>query len=91
MNPSIGDILIEVTSSVSLAACKEAMEKLLEELFLLGYISSQFSEAAENTGVGLVGLILEQVRVEHENGQLRSVYPSRADLKFDNIAVSHVE
>ena len=81
-----------MTSSVSLAACKETMEKLIEQLFQLGYISSPYADAGSmKDDKELKGLVLQQVRVVHEDGQLRNVFPSKVDLKFENIQVSFVE
>ena len=82
---------MEVTSTVSLAACKGTMETLIEQLFQLGYISSPYADTSTADSKEMKGLILQQVRVDHEDGQLRAVYPSKADLKFESIQVTFVE
>ena len=92
ISSSICDIFVEVTSSVSLAACKEAMEMLIEQLYQLGYKSSPYTDSSlTEDRKELKGLVLQQVRVQLEDGQLKSIFPSSIDLEFQNIPVSFVE
>ena len=60
-------MFIEVTSSVSLHACKAAIEALLKELIVL-------------TGVDLD---VTQMRSVDSQGGLKVVYPSKTDLCFE--------
>ena len=81
-----------MTSSVNLAACKEVMEKLIEQMFQMGLISSPYSGTASATDEKqLKGMVLEQVRVVQEDGQLRVIYPSKVDLQFENIPVAFID
>lgn len=65
-------MLVEATSSTSQDACKTALEQLLLETVALG--------VTEQPGC----LSIHQVRITDQQGNLRAVYPSRADLKFDD-------
>lgn len=71
------DLLLEVTSSESLASCKAVMDALVVGMC--------------EEGLGLEGgegtLCVEQGRVEDEGGQLLVLYPSRTDLTTDKIDV----
>lgn len=65
-------MLIEATSSTSQDACKKALDQILFEVLSLG--------VTENEG----SLTVHRVRVTDSQGNLRAVYPSRTDLKFDD-------
>lgn len=92
INPSICDVFIEVTSTVSLPTCKEIMDYLILQLFQLGFSSSPYADSSlETEGKSLKGLVLQQIKVTHEDGQTRVVYPSKIDLKFGNIHTSFLE
>ncbi|XP_076453331.1 leucine-rich repeat-containing protein 47-like [Babylonia areolata] len=95
-------ILVEVTSSVSLDMCKKVMEELVLRTLEMGVgrESSGGGAGGEEAG-GAAGeedevvfssegrhLILQQVKVEDEEGGLKVIYPSRADLNGDSY---HVE
>ena len=68
------------------------MENLIQQLFQTGYTSRQFVESPLTVDQEeLKGLVLQQVRVELEDGQLKSIFPSKIDLKFQDIPVSFVE
>lgn len=62
------DIFLEVTSSESLQICKNVMNNLLREMVLL-------FEADLN---------VLQVRINDEEGTMKNVYPSKADLNFSD-------
>lgn len=82
-------MLIEVTSSKELAICKRVMDTLVQKMLEGGIKSSTENDvAAESTQAELV---LEQVRITHNEGQLRVVYPSHVDLVTDGIKVLHLE
>ena len=70
------------------------MEKLIKQLFQMGFISSPYAGAvseASQSDEKLRGLIIEQARVVDETGQLRVLYPSKVDLQFDDVPVSFKE
>lgn len=62
------DLLLEVTSGESLAACKSVMDSLIVGMCEAGLVGSD--------GV----LSVEQGRVVEEGGKLLVLYPSRTDL-----------
>lgn len=93
-------VLVEVTSSVSLDMCKKVMEELLTRTLEMG-AGQKAGEGgggeAEGAEADMEGevvlsskghhLVLQQVRVEDEEGGLKVVYPSRADLNSDSYLV----
>lgn len=64
-------MMVEATSSTSQDSCRKALDQLLLELLTLG--------VTETPGA----LNVHRVRVTDMQGNLRAVYPSRADLKYD--------
>ena len=68
-------VLLEVTSSTSLNKAKEVADTLL-----LAVLQSGLS--SKNTKGGEAAVVVQQVRVEDENGGLRVLYPSHTDLAF---------
>ncbi|XP_041348629.1 leucine-rich repeat-containing protein 47-like [Gigantopelta aegis] len=94
------EILVEVTSSSNLDVCKAVMDELLKEMLEMG-VGAAVEDAAAGDHSEAVGgateddvssavpeaLTVEQVRVIDEEGGLRVVYPSRADLKGDSYEV----
>jgi len=80
------DILVEVTSSVSLEMCKKTMEELLVATLVTGAGSpdeaeTQEGEASESFTFRMPqSLTVEQVKVLDPQGNLRVIYPSRVDL-----------
>lgn len=70
------NILIEVTSSSSLPGCKQAFDALIKEI------------VGKGLGVPADGrMVLEQVKVTDEEGNLRNVYPSKVDLQLEGVTV----
>lgn len=66
------DVLVEVTSSSGIGIAKKVADTLLKETILL-------LEA---------NLTVQQVKVVDVDGNLKTVYPSRTDLIFDeNISI----
>ena len=76
------DVLLEVTSPTDLATCKSVMEKLISKLLEAGLRSIPTGDCAAE---GKQVLLIEQVRVVNSDGQLKVVYPSRVDLKIDEL------
>ncbi|XP_054768806.2 leucine-rich repeat-containing protein 47-like [Lytechinus pictus] len=82
---STTDILIEVTSSEDLASCKKVLQALLAKMLELNLGSK--GEADEGAGAESTSedkqnkLVVEQVRVVNEDGDLRVIYPSKTDLE----------
>ncbi|XP_045613032.1 leucine-rich repeat-containing protein 47 [Procambarus clarkii] len=70
-------VFVEVTSSKSLPKAKEVMDALVLSALQIGI-------SPEKSAEGKMVLIVQQVRVEDETGALRVIYPSRADLIFEN-------
>ncbi|XP_074641705.1 leucine-rich repeat-containing protein 47-like [Tubulanus polymorphus] len=80
------DLLIEVTSTVSLDTCKSVMEALLTGMLNMGCGSvNKSEETADEEGVQK--LTIEQVKILNPEGQLKVVYPSRTDLSGDQYRV----
>eukprot|EP00057_Strongylocentrotus_purpuratus_P030155 XP_780852.3 PREDICTED: leucine-rich repeat-containing protein 47 [Strongylocentrotus purpuratus] len=81
---STTDILIEVTSSEDLGSCKKVLQALLTKMLELNLGSKGTSDegaGAESTEEDKDNkLVVEQVRVINEDGELRVVYPSKTDL-----------
>ncbi|XP_067130399.1 leucine-rich repeat-containing protein 47-like [Centruroides vittatus] len=84
------DMFFEVTGN-SLPACKKVMDSLLYETLKLGLGNKKLdlngSTEVENESSNLKSLIIEQMRVVDEDGNLKVVYPSRTDLIFEEINV----
>ncbi|RDD41031.1 Leucine-rich repeat-containing protein 47 [Trichoplax sp. H2] len=74
ISPASKEILLEVTSSKSLAACKKVMNTLIENIAELVINSDKVLESEPKS------ILLEQVRVGNQEGSLKVVYPSRTDL-----------
>lgn len=68
-------VLLEVTSSSSLSKAKEVADTLLLAILQNG-LSSRSTEGGE------AAVVVQQVRVEDEDGGLRVLYPSHTDLTF---------
>ncbi|XP_072934143.1 leucine-rich repeat-containing protein 47-like [Epargyreus clarus] len=70
-------MLVEVTSHSSLGACKNVMDRLLQECLLLG-IGDDVDAGDYHT------LTVQQVKIVDTEGNLKSVYPSRSDCTYDD-------
>lgn len=86
------NILVEVTSSVSLDICKKVLQDLLQGLLEMGagmQDGCQGAKAAEDDSALRENqkLTVEQVKVVDENDALRVIYPSRVDLESQNFVV----
>jgi hypothetical protein len=92
------DILIEVTSSVSLDTCKKVLDQLLQLMLEMGVGRAKPQSQAETEGQDEATggqpklhvpekLIVEQVRILNFEGNMKDVYPSRTDLQNDAFEV----
>jgi len=73
ISASTRDVLLEVTSSTSLDACRKAMFALINEVL----------ELVTNPAGSKPEITFEQVRVVDSAGKLRSVFPSLTDFRDD--------
>ncbi|VDD94999.1 unnamed protein product [Enterobius vermicularis] len=67
------EVFVEVTSAVSQSTCRNIMEHLIEEI-----INNGFSSA----------LVVEQIKIFQDNGNLLIAYPGKLDLQLKNIAIT---
>lgn len=83
MSLTTKNMLIEVTSATSYQVCRNVLDQFLKELVTTG-IGCTPSDNENNL---YYSLQIEQVKVVDIDGNLKLVYPSRADLNFkeDNI------
>ena len=79
ITPSTVNVLVEVTSSRSLQACKTAMDSLVFEM-LQGGVSCGMAEQSSFSHE----IVLEQCRGIDDTGTLLVAYPSRPDLAYNN-------
>ncbi len=75
INSETTDLFLEVTSAESLGSCKAVMESLVCGM------------CEKGVGVRQGRMVLEQVRVVDESGQLLVLYPSRTDLTGTNFDI----
>ena len=102
VNQTTRNVLLEVTSTKSLAFCKLVIEKLLLECFASSLVqvaaeeegsqinaneTSSGDPAVDATTGGKRVLLVEQVKIFEESGELRVVYPSRVDLNLDQLNI----
>jgi len=89
------DIFVEITGVKSLRSCKDILDEMLKQMVQLGFKSFPVQKAGEKDFYDdssdeesvkpvLEHLIVQQVRVEDPEGNLKVVYPSRTDLDFDS-------
>nr|XP_002131295.1 leucine-rich repeat-containing protein 47-like [Ciona intestinalis] len=94
ISPESTDIFVEVTGTKSLRSCKDVLDEFLKRLVELGCYSTAIktnkekdfyddSSDEENTENPNHTLVVQQVRVEDEKGDVRVVYPAKTDLLFD--------
>ncbi|KAI4487744.1 hypothetical protein M0802_011849 [Mischocyttarus mexicanus] len=83
MLPTTKNMLIEVTSATSYQVCRNVLDQFLKELIISGI----GCEPSDNENNLYHNLRIEQVKIIDTDGNLKLVYPSRADLNFkeDNI------
>lgn len=88
------DVLLEVTSPVSLETCKTVMDSLIKMMLEVGLFSEAntlVDDVECTTSLSNQELVIKQVRVLGSDGQLRVVYPSRVDLQFESVKVIRPE
>lgn len=98
MSTATKNILIEVTSSVSIDICKKVMEELFTEMLNHNITSKKLDQNANDELVAKIDqmtleqseesqklrntMVLQQVKIVDAKGTLKTVYPSRVDLNF---------
>lgn len=76
-----------------MASCRIAIEELLKEMLLAGLEKSK-EDDGDVLGSGNVArnqLTVQQIKITDLDGNLKSVYPSKTDLDFDETASIFVE
>lgn len=68
---------------------RKVLDKFLKELIILGFTDTPEQDVKEDVKK-YNNLIIEQVKVVDTEGNLKLVYPSRADLNFDEHPVTIV-
>jgi len=81
------DMLIEVTSTLTLDTCKKVLDEMLKMMLEMGL--GEGSGAAGGDGPLLEGqtLTVEQVKIVDTEGIMKVVYPSRQDLQGDGFKI----
>uniref|UniRef100_H2YAL6 B3/B4 tRNA-binding domain-containing protein n=1 Tax=Ciona savignyi TaxID=51511 RepID=H2YAL6_CIOSA len=88
------DIFVEVTGTKSLRSCKEILDELIKRMVEFGFYSKRIkskkdkdfyddSSDEEQDDDATKTLVVQQVRVEDDQGSVRVVYPAKTDLIFD--------
>ncbi|XP_032087954.1 leucine-rich repeat-containing protein 47 [Thamnophis elegans] len=92
------DLLLEVTSASSLQLCKDVMDTLVMKMAEMNRLTAANKDGEAGSdheiprpegSVPTPPLVLEQVRVVDAEGNLRVVYPSKADLQTSLLTVLH--
>ncbi|XP_076249590.1 leucine-rich repeat-containing protein 47 [Calliopsis andreniformis] len=86
MSVNTDTIFVEVTSATSYQICRNVLDEFLRELVTLGFGCPTEQEHSSN----FHNLIVEQVKVVDMEGNMKLLYPSRADLNFENNLISVV-
>ncbi|XP_055595366.1 leucine-rich repeat-containing protein 47-like [Uranotaenia lowii] len=95
ISPDTQDMLLEVTSTVSLDQCRRVMSALIKRMLLMDVqitrtASSEGQKKKGPKGKAVVSydkskeMTLEQVRLFDADGNFQSVYPGKGDLVFDD-------
>lgn len=79
MSSSTQTMLVEVTSASSYTICRNVLDQFLKELIISGLADSAEPKDTDNK---YNNLIVQQVKIVDTQGNLKLVYPSRADLNF---------
>lgn len=80
ISPETQSVLIEVTSSTSAGDCRATMQELLHEMVLAGFGVYNVDDVDSNVEQQL---IVQQIKITDLDGNLRTVYPSKTDLQYD--------
>ncbi|XP_078052331.1 leucine-rich repeat-containing protein 47 [Augochlora pura] len=84
MSVNTETVFVEVTSVISYHVCRNVLDQLLKEIVTLGFGCTVEEKDNENYH----NLLVEQVKVVDLDGNMKLVYPSRADLNFKDNLVS---
>ncbi|KZC10612.1 Leucine-rich repeat-containing protein 47 [Dufourea novaeangliae] len=79
MSVNTETILVEVTSATSYQVCRNVLDQFLKELVTLGFGCPSEEENTTNYH----NLVVEQIKVVDMEGNMKLLYPSRADLNFE--------
>ncbi|XP_058834228.1 leucine-rich repeat-containing protein 47-like [Topomyia yanbarensis] len=92
ISPETKDMLLEVTSSVSLECCHKVMVELLKKMLLMDVqVTRSRTEGKKKVkGKGTtvvtydrsIEMIVEQVRLHCDDGTFHSVFPGKGDLAY---------
>ncbi|KYN01687.1 PREDICTED: leucine-rich repeat-containing protein 47-like [Cyphomyrmex costatus] len=80
MSIATQEMLVEVTSALSYTICRNVLDQFLKELTVSGLIDSTEPKDTDNK---CNNLTVQQVKVVDTQGNLKLVYPSRADLNLN--------
>lgn len=84
MSENSKEMLVEVTSSASLPTAKKVLDTFLLECYRLGISQPpEIPEGDQAPAVSSRVLTVQQVKVIDSTGGFQAVYPSRADLVFE--------
>ena len=81
LSPSTESILIEITSGTSMDICRRVMDALLHQM-----LQHQLGKKNSDLPIRQV-LTLQQTRVVDDKGQLKTTFPSRADLDWNENSI----
>ncbi|XP_076804516.1 leucine-rich repeat-containing protein 47-like [Clavelina lepadiformis] len=92
ISSTTADLFIEVTGTKSLDSCKRVLDGLLQKMVELRFYSyppkeereHDFYDDSSDEDIISTRLVVQQVRVEDDQGQIRVVYPSRTDLTLES-------
>ncbi|KAG5330503.1 LRC47 protein, partial [Acromyrmex heyeri] len=79
MSVATQEMLVEVTSAISYTICRNVLDQFLKELIISGLVDSIEPKDTDNK---CNNLTVQQVKVVDTQGNLKLVYPSRADLNL---------
>ncbi|XP_003705780.1 leucine-rich repeat-containing protein 47 [Megachile rotundata] len=79
MSVNTDTMLIEVTSATSYHVCRNILDQFLKELVIQGFGCPSDQETTSTYH----NLVVEQVKVVDMEGNMKLIYPSRADLNFE--------
>lgn len=76
-----------------MASCRIVIEELLKEMLLAGLGESQVADGDVPApgNVARNQLTVQQIKITDLDGNLKAVYPSKADLDFDETTSIFVE
>ncbi|XP_011692981.1 PREDICTED: leucine-rich repeat-containing protein 47-like [Wasmannia auropunctata] len=80
MSATTQAMLVEVTSPLSYTICRNVLDQFLKELIVSGVTDSAESKDMEDGKCN--NLMVQQVKIVDTQGNLKLVYPSRADLNL---------